>query len=326
MSAIFQVIQAKLFCYQLAFTCPLNFNGQKLTCRKGLILQLQDNSGHLSFGEIAPLPGFSDENLAQATTQIISVLENGLTHLNQQADLYPSVQFALDNALHNIPLTKKAVSPDIIPLLQGDNNSVIKQYIALNKPVIIKLKVARQSVQQDILLFKTLTSLNPLLAVRCDANQVWKKTEASHFLGGINTKQLDYIEEPTASFKDNLQLAEKHQIGLALDETLQQTNFCYQHSDHIKALILKPTLIGSLSRVQNFINIAKQQQLQVSISSSFESIIGLLQLSYLAALYKKKCDISLGIDTLKYFKPGLLTDINRIQQDIQELECLWTSN
>ena len=326
MSAIFPTKQAKLFFYQLPFTCPVNFNGQKLSSREGLILQLRDNRDHLSFGEIAPLPGFSGESLQQATAQIISLLNCGFENLQQREALYPSVKFALDNALQNIPLTPKINNLDTVPLLQGDNASVIKQYLALNSPSIIKLKVARQTVQNDVLLFNQLSRLNSDLMIRCDANQAWSIAQASYFFRHIDSLKLDYIEEPTGNYQANLHLAEKYQIGLALDETLQDINFSYQHKVCVKALVLKPTLIGSLNRLQSFIDIAKQQQLQVHISSSFESIIGLQQLSSLANLYNKKCTVSLGIDTLKYFQSGLLTDIKQIKQDLQKLECLWSSN
>ena len=326
MSALFQATQARLLRYQIPFTCPLSFNGQRLTEREGLILQLQDKNGRCSFGEIAPLPGFSNETLAQASAQIITLLEKGITVLNQQAELYPSVQFALDNALQQTPLTTKMSNRDIIPLLQGDNSQIISAYQSLNKAPLIKLKVARQSVQQDILLFTQLTCLNPLLAIRLDANQAWTMAQASQFFSRINTRQLDYIEEPTPSLSDNMQLAQRYRIGLALDETLQHPDFCLQQSKQIKALILKPMLIGSLNRVQHFISIAREQQISVSISSSFESIIGLLQLAGLAQRYKKEAAVSLGLDTLKYFQPALLTDKNRIEQDLQLLECLWHSH
>jgi len=330
MSALFQATHARLLRYQIPFTGLLSFNGQRLTEREGLILQLQDKNGRNSLGEIAPLPGFSSETLAQASAQIITLLEKGVTVLDktykQCSELYPSVQFALDNALQQTSLTTKMSNTDIIPLLQGDNSQIISAYLSLNKPPFIKLKVARQSVAQDILLFTQLTCLNPFLAIRCDANQAWETDQASHFLSRINTRQLDYIEEPTRSLSDNLQLAQRYQIGLALDETLQRPDFCYQKSKQIKALIVKPMLIGSLSRVQYFINIAREQQLTVSISSSFESIIGLLQLACLAQRYKKEAAVSLGLDTLKYFQPAFLTDENRIEQDLQSLECLWRSH
>jgi O-succinylbenzoate synthase len=326
MPTSFAIKQAKLFAYQLPFASPLSFNGQKLSAREGLILQLQNNSGNCSFGEIAPLPGFSAESLEQAKTQVISLLNSGLGNLQLKDAYCPSVQFALACALHDIPLTSGMNNLDTVPLLQGDNGSVIRQYLALNRPSLIKLKVARQAPHKDLLLFKQLGKLNPHLQIRCDANQAWSVAEADYFMAHIEQEIVDYIEEPTGSYRANLQLAEKHQIGLALDETLQDRNFNYQHHACIKALVLKPTLIGSLSRLENFIDIAVQEQLSVHISSSFESIIGLQQLNYLANSYMKKCPLSLGIDTLKYFQPGLLTDSKRIKADLQKLECIWSSN
>lgn len=326
MQALLTAKQARLFYYQLPFLRPICFNGQILDSREGLILQLRDKYGYAHLAEIAPLPGFSNETLQQAKKQIISLLNDNLYYYKQKKQLYPSVQFAIECALQNIPLTEKANKLDTIPLLQGDNDSVLKQYLALNSPSLIKLKVARQSVENDVLLFKQLSKLNASLTIRCDANQAWSTSQANDFFSHIDSRKLAYIEEPTSSYRDNLQLAEKYQIGLALDETLQDVNFNYQHSNFVKAFILKPTLIGSLPRLQSFIDIARQQQMQVHISSSFESVIGLQQLTYLANIYQDNCRISLGTDTLKYFQPGLLTDLRQIKQDLQKLECIWSSN
>lgn len=326
MSNSVPITKASLFTYQLPFRRPLTFNDQKLTQRDGLILQLENRLGQKSFGEIAPLPGFSKETLTQARLQIVRILESGLTSLNSQMKLFPSVQFALDNALGGSPLSAHLPCTDLVPLIQGESGSVTKQYVALQKPAIIKLKVARQSVKQDIALFNQLTTLHPLLKIRCDANQAWTAEQADLFFSKINKAQLDYIEEPTASLSENLQLAEKQQIYLGLDETLQQPDFHYQHSPQIRALVLKPTLIGSLNRVENYIELGKHHQLQISISSSFESLLGLLQLNHLANQHKDSGNISLGIDTLKYFQSGLLTDPTRIRKDIQALECIWKSN
>ena len=325
-TAVFPLKQAKLLSYQLPFSNPMSFNGQKLSLRKGLILQLQDHQQQFSFGEIAPLPGFSHESLQQATTQIIALLNSGLENPQQRDNLYPSVSFALDMALQHIPVAEEACNLDTVPLLQGDNTTVIKQYLALHSPSLIKLKVARQKVLDDLWLFKKLGKINPNLKIRGDANRGWSATQAACFFKHIDNHRLDYIEEPTADHQTNLQLAEEYQIALALDETLQDINFHYQHKACIKALVLKPTLIGSLSRIQHFIDIAAQQQLQVHISSSFESIIGLQQLTALANSYQKKCTVSLGTDTLKYFQAGLLTDCREIKTDLHKLECLWSSN
>lgn len=318
--------QAKLFYYQLPFASPINFNGHRISAREGLIVQLQDQHQQLGLGEIAPLPGFSHESLAQAKAQIISLLDDGLDNLQPGDHLYPSVNFALSMALQKMPISEKVNLADSIPLLQGDNASVLKQYSALQYPSLIKLKVARQKVDDDLCLFQALSRLNPGLRIRCDANQAWSTAQAAFFFKNIDKSILDYIEEPTGCHQANLQLAKQYEIALALDETLQDIHFNYQHKSAIKALVLKPSLIGSLTRLQRFIDIAAQRQLQVHISSSFESIIGLQQLAALAKRYQKKCSLTLGIDTLKYFHSPLLTEPGKIRADLQKLECIWSSS
>jgi len=320
------VFKAKLYSYQLPFLKPLVFNGRRLSQREGLIVQLQAQDGRLSFGEIAPLPGFSRETLAQAKKQIVQLLERGLENRPPDKILYPSVHFALDAALTALPLDTEYKQPDSIALLQGEHAEIIDTYRALNMPPLIKLKVGRGDPDSDILLFNRLAGLNSALQIRCDANQSWSSAQAAYFFAHIDTRQLDYIEEPTASYAENLQLAQQYQIALGLDESLQQQNFCYRHHPCIKALVLKPTLTGSLQRLQHFIDIAAKQQLQLHLSSSFESIIALQQLASLAHRCRDKCSISLGCDTLKYFKGPLLTDIKQIERDLQQLECLWQSS
>jgi O-succinylbenzoate synthase len=312
---------AKLFRYSIAFQTPLSFKGIKLFAREGLILQLQHNQ-QFTFAEIAPLPGFSKETLQQAQTQTIKLLCN---ELNQDGDLYPSVHFALDCILQNIPITQSSKQQTQTCLLQGDNSAVLTQYKQLNKPNLIKLKVARQTIKEDIMLFNALTSMNPNVLIRCDANQAWKKDQAIEFFTGINTQSIDYIEEPTTSAQHNLQLAKYFNIQLALDETLQQPDFVYEHHDCYKALVLKPTLIGSLARLQYFINIAKRYHLQVSISSSFESPVALQQLKYLASHWSQEVQVSTGLDTLKFFKPSPLDKSTAMIEQIQKLECVWQS-
>lgn len=330
---IFQ--QAKLFRYRLPFKTPLLFKGIKLTAREGVILQVENNNGEFNFAEIAPLPGFSRESLQQAVAQTIAVLNNHPVDQNNKNNqsgmaLYPSVAFALDCIVHNIPASELVNTAVSIPLLQGDNQTVLKQYVQLNKPDRIKLKVARQPVAEDISLFTALSALNHNLLIRCDANQSWSFAKAELFFANINHRMLDYIEEPTASLSDNIALAERYQVQLALDESLQQQQFHYQQHQCFKALILKPTLIGSFARLNYFIKIAKEFHLSVSISSSFESPLGLMQLTFLAGQWAKEVDISCGLDTLKFFESAMLDKKSDkktpISQQVKQLECLWTSN
>lgn len=328
-----EIKHAKLFAYQLPFKTPIAFKQYQLQHREGLILQLTDKNNINNFVEIAPLPGFSSETFAQVKQELLQILPLKITNLSTYKSRYPSVQFALDSLSYdrkNINQTG-LFNTDNIALLQGNSESIIEQYQQLASPGIVKLKVARELVEIDITNFQKLCQLNPHLKIRCDANQIWNKHQAEQFFSAINIEQLDYIEEPTSNHLTNLSLAQKYQFKLGLDETLQQADFNYQHHETIKAFVIKPTIIGNKQKIDQLVSVAQQKSIQVSISSSFESIVGLIQLKALAASYlldksNQHLAINLGIDTLKYFKSSLLIEARLIEKDCQKLELLWTKN
>ena len=313
-----KVAQATLFAYLQPFKTAIPFKNVELTHREGLILQLTDTKGIEYFTEIAPLPCFSKETLVEVKTALLDLISNNFKNSEQYHQ--PSIQFALNfifclSKLQSIQFK----TADQIPLLQGD---IFQQYQALNNPSLVKLKVARKSVKSDIANFQQLVQLNPTIKIRCDANQVWNRSQAEEFFSAINIERLDYIEEPTSDHRINLQLAEQYQVKLGLDETLQQREFHYQSHPCISAFIIKPTLIGEQQKIDSLIDKAKKDNLQVSFSSSFESILGLQQINQIAHYYQQHLPNSLGIDTLKYFNSPLLMEIKHLQQDSLQLEVL----
>lgn len=317
----------------------MQFKQHQLDYREGLILQLQDSNGEQYFVEFAPLPGFSQETFFDVKKQLIALLSTSLDNLHICKPLYPCIQFAfdylpvrgVDEKKIQRPSQQQPVIIDNIPLLQGNKTQVIMQYQSLNQPAIIKLKVARGLVSEDIESFQALCGLNPKLKIRCDANQAWDEQQAASFFSHINIDQLEYIEEPTNDHQLNLQLAEQFYAPLGLDETLQQTDFKYKHNPFIHAFIIKPTIIGNKQKIDQLVSIAQKHNITVSFSSSFESVIGLQQLKRLAAHYsmsekkERQPTITLGIDTLKYFNSVLLMDKKKIAEDCKRLEILWTS-
>jgi o-succinylbenzoate synthase len=327
------IVQAKVFVYTLPFQSAMQFKHVKLHRRKGLLLKLVDINGANYFSEIAPLPGFSDETFAQVKTEIIKILSDDISMLTKKKSHYKSVQFTLDTVFINSEERLKRQQPNIdnVPLLHGNCELIAEQYQQLDYPNLIKLKIARQSVDADIATFQMLCELNPLLKIRCDANQAWNKQQATQFFSAINTLQLDYIEEPTSNHQTNLNIADKYQVYLGLDESLQPSYFSYQHHHCIKAFIIKPTLIGNLKKIDQLVSLSIQHGLTINFSSSFESVIGLQTLKGLASHYlaqknTQKPVISLGIDTLKYFNSALLMDEQKMEQDCQQLEVLWSSH
>lgn len=62
-------MQLALYRYSLPFRQPLMFKGQRLAHREGLLVSINGQ-----WGEIAPLPGFSNESLAEAEAESLACL------------------------------------------------------------------------------------------------------------------------------------------------------------------------------------------------------------------------------------------------------------
>src|SRR5689334_9739926 len=120
------VYRSTLFYYEL----PLVKKG----CRRGLVLQLIDSQNKISWGEIAPLPGRSQETFHDACTQILRLLNRGKI----AEELLPSVAFGLDSALTPFfPVTAPCYA-----LLSGDAKSVLDQAAIAEREghTLVKLK------------------------------------------------------------------------------------------------------------------------------------------------------------------------------------------
>ncbi|STW49434.1 O-succinylbenzoate-CoA synthase [Klebsiella pneumoniae] len=72
-------------------------------------------------------------------------------------------------------------------------------------------------------------------------------------------------------------------IAIAWDESLREADFRFVAEPGVRAVVIKPTLTGSLQKVQQQVAAAHELGLSVVISSSIESSLGLTQLARVAA-------------------------------------------
>tara|TARA_R110001583_G_scaffold6499_2_gene32854 strand:- start:43816 stop:44868 length:1053 start_codon:yes stop_codon:yes gene_type:complete len=337
--------QLSLYHFSLPFTQAINFKGHQLTSREGLWLIEHDPSGQDFIGEICPLPGFSQETLAQCQQQLLARLNNSSKHLKSRVDhrpLLPSISFAVFCLQQQVPWQdpsdNKLSAPDNlikVPLLQGNPSEIISRYQLLKYPQKVKIKVARATILEEVNVLKSLIKLNPDIHFRLDANQQWTALQYASFLTLIDNKYIDYIEEPTASLNDNITISKQFKVSIALDESLLSNSLLNDNllpiHPCIKALIIKPTLIGYPERIDMLLKHAQRQQLNVSISASFESPLALNQLHYLAKQWQQQSHlkISLGLDTLHAFQ----THITKASFDsenfkdilLNQATCIWKS-
>lgn len=303
---------ARIYSYGLAFKQPLVFSEHTLTKRQGLLLELISPSGHAYWGEAAPLPGFSSETLSQALTQLKQTSPRILKNQSIALELlHPSVAFALSCARNKLkPLFPIQAST---LLLQGEPEKIWQYWQQLEqKPLAVKMKVARYKPKEELKLIERLCQDQSPLNLHLDANQGWSLNEALSFTRHLPKDRISYIEEPIKySTRHKAELKSyfaSSQQNYALDESLQgnaySTEEIKQLSEHgLHMLVIKPSLIGSLEKCSALIKAANTKQVKSYISSSFESDLGLGQLNQLAK--ELNSGQASGLDTMKYFKHGL---------------------
>lgn len=281
----------------------------RLKQREGLLVELHEN-GQVGWGEIAPLPEFSSEDLPQAEQQLKQWRANWLNGQDDDLDRQyaPSVAFGISCALAELQGELGSEGRyDTSPLCYGDPDELYAKLQQMSGEKVAKMKVGLYEANRDGLIADMFLTAIPDLKLRLDANRAWTLEKAAQFAAKIaesNKKRIQFIEEPCRTPAMSMQFAAQHNIAIAWDETTREPNLFAKKSDHLTAFIIKPTLIGSLQKCIRLIEYAHQQGLTAVISSSIESSLALTQLARFAAQYTP--NTTPGLDTLNLMQTQLL--------------------
>lgn len=335
--------KVKLYHYQLPLDCAMILRGQSVNVREGWLIELQElvhgsksqvlNVGR---GEIAPLPGFSQETATQARVQLETVIKSWLAHgvVNLKA-CCPSVAFGFSMALlelaNGLPQMGYCChnhnNPSSALLLAADVDLIKAKHGQLVASALCKLKIATQtSVEaacQDGNIARHLLQTYSHLRLRLDANRRWSFTAALAFAEQIPTEyrhRIDFIEEPCYTPDECLRFSRKTGIAIAWDESLRDADSTRNAQGQgalglisaanlssgaiVKAIVIKPMLTGTVDYCAELIARAHQQRLIAVISSSLESSFGLVQLARLAQAFTPAT--APGLDTVNVFKQQLV--------------------
>lgn len=307
---------AKLYRYNLPMDSGVIVRDQRLLQREGYIVELQQR-GKVAYGECAPLPGFSLESLSQAELELKLALK-GWQESGKWGDwnaMCPSVAFSLSMAQSELDeILPEQGEYRAAPLCSGDPDELIPLFEAMDQgecQKVAKVKVGLYEPIRDGMLVNLFLESIPDLQLRLDANRSWTLDNALKFVQYISPEyrsRIAFLEEPCKTPALSREFANKTAITIAWDETLQQVDFqrftfTSLLGPHVGAIVIKPTLIGSLERCVSLIDLAHQHGLQAVISSSIESTIGLTQLARLSA-WKTPQQIP-GLDTLQLFQSQL---------------------
>ena len=172
----------------------------------------------------------------------------------------------------------------------------------------VKLKIGARTVAEDAALVRALDEeLGNPITLRLDANRTWSYEEAAEFVSA--TPRFEYIEEPLADPARLPDLVRRFGVPVALDESLVEME-PEELEPFAVAFVLKPTLLGSISRTLRVAERALRLGITPVISSAYESGVGTAALVALAAGIGD-CAVPSGLDTYRVMAEDFLeTSLN----------------
>lgn len=300
--------KATLYRYQLPIQTGIVLRKQILTRRIGLIVCLQKGD-KIGWGEIAPLPTMSQESLEQAENQVKIWLKAWQKGKNNALEiLFPSVAFGLSCALAELEdeLNKQANYQSAF--LYHSEIENIDPLFSQTLRQVCKLKIGIDAEEEGKRANQLLTMF-PTLQLRLDANRQWDLAQAVKFAEKIaseNIERIQFIEEPCQSPELSRQFSNRTGIAIAWDEFVREPGFMVKKETNLAAIVIKPTLVGSIKKCVSLIQQTHSFGMMAVISSSLESSLGLTQLARIAQQYTPGSVP--GLDTLHLMQHQLLRE------------------
>lgn len=318
--------RATLYGYQLALEAGVVLRHQRLKTRQGLVVKLSDEQGE-GWGEIAPLPEFSAETPEQAEQQAIGWLTQWCQGEQPAECALPSVAFGISCALAELAQTLPVAGEyRLAQLCSGDPDVLFQRLLSQSEP-LAKMKVGLYEAVRDGMQVNLLLEALPHLTLRLDANRSWTLAKALSFARYVSPElrsRIAFIEEPCQDRQQSLAFAAETGINIAWDETLRDDEQALAAAPGVTAVVIKPTLTGSIQRVQQMVLQAREQGLTPVMSSALESSLGLTQLARLAHWLTP--GVQPGLDTLQLMQQQLIRPWPASElpmQNDEALSCLW---
>jgi len=312
-----------LYRYSLPFSRPLPLGGITRFQREGILLRLSGDDGSEGWGETAPLPGFSVESQSEAASQLRRLAGSmvGREVKEDWVDPYgefgreldrvaPSVRFGFELAVWNLyaPSSGRTLPEVVTPfpravvpvngLLAGSPAEVLVEARRKSDAGYrsIKLKIGTRTVAEDVALVRALgEGLGEDISLRLDANRLWDYEEAAEFVRGTAGVRFEYVEEPLADPERLPDFVGEFGVPVALDESLVGMEPEKLEAFAV-AFVLKPTLLGGISRTLRAAGRAHRLGVTPVISSAYESGVGTAALVALAAGIGDR-PVAAGLDT-----------------------------
>ena len=305
------VTECQLYRYRLPLRRSVRLpDGDALATRAGILLRLTTADGFTGWGDAAPLPGWSREELPDCLNalQAIAGELQGRTVdadwvLHRRCDGRldaepPSVRFCVESALLDVLARQSGLGLRRI-LFDGCADAVT--WNALVDPTqpdamedalaryaegyrTFKVKVGRRPALEDEAFLAEFTRQASDVWLRLDANRSWGVDEASEAWRMFCRFPVEYLEEPLNDPEALVPWAARAGAPLAVDETaVAWGRDVFSRIPGLRAVVLKPTFLGGVLETVSWITSARARGCRPVLSAAFESGVGIRVLANLAA-------------------------------------------
>tara|TARA_B110000037_G_scaffold74929_1_gene89923 strand:- start:36 stop:1079 length:1044 start_codon:yes stop_codon:yes gene_type:complete len=314
------MLAAEIFYHKLNFIIPSGTSRGVLKNKPTWFLKIYhyDNPKIFGLGECGPIEGLSIEPIDKMMIQLKKV-QNSINNLSSlDLNLFPSIQFGIENALKDLKNGGKRIvfknsflegKPIKINGLiwMGNKDFMISQIKSKIEKGFscLKLKIGSIDFMEEISILKNIRKKfsSKVLEIRVDANGAFSTKDIFKKLDTLEELKIHSIEQPIATNQWSYlkEICEKSPIPIALDEELIQlkkkkNEFIEYISPHY--LVLKPTLIGGFKETKKWINIAEKNNIKWWVTSALESNVGLSAIAQFCGNYQLSLPQGLGTGQL----------------------------
>ena len=309
--------------YSLNFKQASGTSRGILRTKETFFLKLAKNH-KIGIGECGLFKGLScddrldyEEKLQWLCTNIHKNSDELFTELAE----FPSIQFGLEQAILSLKssnsfelfpskFTQSKDAIDINGLIWMGSEAFMKQQIEekLNAGFsTIKMKIGAIDFETELSLLKSIRSefSSKEIELRVDANGAFKPCEALEKLKQLSEFEIHSIEQPIKQGQINemANLCLKTPLPIALDEELIGIFDVTKKNELLQIIkpqyiILKPSLVGGFKGSEEWIKLAKKQQIGWWITSALESNIGLNAIAQWTYILNNKMPQGLGTGSL----------------------------
>lgn len=291
-----------LYRYDLPLIRPLSFFDKTISIRSGLLIRIDKY-----WGEICPIPYFSNETLEEAQIEAL----NWLTHRANNQDYYPkskTVRFAIDCVNSHLEYNVNLLDYQEVScrLLIGTPKQILFDWFQNidNYPPFAKINVSQYSLKDELRVIKEICKKAPNIKLIIDAASLWTKEEALTIINHLSHNNIYFIEDPCLSIDDTIEISKSTNVPIAVDQMLQHYTLeeCCKIPT-LKAAIIKPSIIGNIESTNVLYKLCKLNNIEPFLGTSFESQIGSCNIKLLGQMFGKQ--IILGLNTEEFYADSL---------------------